>query len=32
MRGMGREEAFMRAQPPAPDGRLRETDFFEGLV
>jgi len=32
MRVMGREEGFMRAQPPAPGGRLRETDFFEGLV
>jgi LmbE family N-acetylglucosaminyl deacetylase len=32
MRVMGREEAFMRAQPPAPDGHLRESDFFEGLI
>jgi len=32
MRVMAREESFMRAQPPAPDGHLRETDFFEGLI
>ena len=32
LRVLGREEAFMRAQPPAPDAHLRETDFFEGLI
>lgn len=32
MRFMGREEVFMRAQPPVADKRLGETDFFEGLV
>jgi LmbE family N-acetylglucosaminyl deacetylase len=32
MRLLGRDETFMRAQPPAPAGGLRETDFFEGLV
>jgi LmbE family N-acetylglucosaminyl deacetylase len=32
MRFMAREEAFMRAQPPVQDDRLRETDLFEGLI
>ena len=32
MRVMGREELFMRAQPPVTDGQPRETDFFERVV
>ena len=31
MRFVQREEAFMRAEPPVYDKRLRETDLFEGL-